>query len=416
MTFLFKKKNKFLRKNRNFYKPKASFSSKKRGFARFLKKPAIAGFVFLIVYFIFFSQFFVIKKIRIEGNKNIPSADMEKVINDKLSRPIIKFIPGNNFFLAKNEEIERALLSEFYEIKSVKADKKLPHSLNIKITEKDPLVIWCRLDSCYYTDGDGIAFLSAEKELPAEKDKIFIKVIEQLKIEEEIEDESANKTGDKNAEKEKKNDVTYKLTGEQFEKVRLFFVGEEKSDWVATYPVLFAIAGEDMGLPALSELPDKYAGYSLGFAKKMIDDLKRIEVRDGEKIFYIRINFNYENETIFVNIIEEKEAEETSVIFEPIKINEAVSDSDFINFAINADREIKNNTTLNIKYYKTKGTKTRELIAYTDKNTRIYFNTNDEASAQADYLKNFLLKGVDEKKIDSLKYIYLKSGNKIFYK
>ena len=166
---------------------------------------------------------------------------------------------------------------------------------------------------------------------------------------------------------------------------------------------------KDLKLPVLSD--------SLNFAKKIIDDLKRIEVRDGVKIFYIRINFNFENESIFVNVIEgtEKEIEE-KIILEPIKINDKVSDSDFINFAVDVDKKIKSDTILNINYYKTKGTKSRELIAYTDKNTRIYFNATDDADSQVNYLKDFLSKGMDKKKIDALKYIYLKSGNRIFYK
>ncbi|MCK5465966.1 FtsQ-type POTRA domain-containing protein [Candidatus Parcubacteria bacterium] len=386
-----------------------------------MKKIIIAGSIFLIIYFIFFSQLFLLKKIKVEGNKNILSDNIKGIINNNTSQPILGFIPGNNFFLNKDEEIETILLNEFSEIESVEVNKKFPRLLEIKITEKTPLIIWCRLDNCFYIDNNGTAFLSAGKKIFTEKDEKIIKIIEQLEIEEETEDKlEMSKAKNDGAENEKKNDVTYKLSAEQFEKVRLFFVGEEQNDWVATYPVLFAIAGKDLGLPVLSELSDQPTTYSLSFAQKRVGDLKRIEVRDDKKIFYIRINFNFENENIFVNIIEEEEdkkgKEEEEVVFEPIKINSKVSDSDFINFAVDIDAKIKNNTVLNINYYKTKGTKSRELIAYTDKNTRIYFNTIDSANLQASYLKDFLSKGIDRKKIDTLKYIYLKSGNKIFYK
>jgi hypothetical protein len=352
----------------------------------------------------------LIKEIEIEGNKNISSGDVINIINNKISKPILWFIPGNSFMFFKNEEIEVVLINEFSEIKSIEIKKKFPNSLEIKIDEKNPLIIWCRLDDCYYVDNNGVAFLSADRNLSTGENKKFIKIIEQLEIEEEI-----NKTESNNIENKKKNNVTYKLNDEQFEKVRLFFTREKQNDWVATYPDLFAIAGEDFGLPVLSEIPARSTLYSLNFAKKKIDNLKRIEVRDGERIFYIRINFNYENKSIFVNVIEEKEEGEV-IILNPIKINDEVSDSDFINFAIEIDKGIKDNTFLNIKYYKTKGTRSRELIAYTDKNTRIYFNATNDASLQVGYLKDFLLKGMDEKKIDILKYIYLESGNKIFYK
>ncbi|MCK5123261.1 MAG: FtsQ-type POTRA domain-containing protein [Candidatus Pacebacteria bacterium] len=405
---LFKKRKKSWQRNRSF--------PKKRNAVKFLKRLATIIFIFLIIYFIFFSQFFLIKKIEIEGNKNILSDNIRETINNDISQPVLGFIPRNNFLLTKDEEIETLLLNKFSEIKVVEVNKKFPNSLKIKITEKNPLIIWCRLEDCYYLDNNGVAFLSADKNLLTEKDSKFIKIMEQLEIEEETEDKiETNKAGI--LEDKKKNDVTYKLSAEQFERVRLFFVGEETNDWVSTYPVLFAVAGKDFGLPVLTELSGRDTKYSLSFAKKMIDDLKRIEVCDDEKIFQIRINFNFENESIFINVIERKKEEERiAAVFEPIKINDEVSDSDFINFAIRIDKEIKNKTTLNINYYKTKGTGSRELIAYTDKNTRVYFNTTDDADLQVNYLKDFLSKGIDRKKIDALEYIYLKSGNKIFYK
>ncbi len=405
----FKKRKKSWQGNKTYSKVRTSFLPRKRNYVKFFKKTIFIISIFLIAYFFFFSQFFLIKEIEVEGNKNIPSSNIKGIINNSISQPILGFIPGNNFFLNKSEEIETILLNEFSEIKSVEVNRKFPNLLKIKITEKNPLIIWCRLDDCYYLDSNGTAFLSAEKKLLEEEDKKFIKIMEQLEIEEESEDKlEMNETENNNVE-EKKNDLTYKLNAEEFEKVRLFFTREKQSDWVATYSALFAIAGEDLGLPVLSD--------SLNFAKKMIDDLKRIEACDGEKIFYIRINFNYENESIFVNVIEEtKEKIEEKIVFEPIKINDKVSDSDFINFAVALDSKIKNITALNINYYKTKGTKCRELIAYTDKNTRIYFNATDDADLQVNYLQDFLSKGMDKEKIDTLKYIYLKSGNRIFYK
>jgi len=420
MTLSFKKRKKSWRRNKAFYKSRSSSFPKKRNLVKFLKKTITIGFVFLIVYFFFFSQFFLIKKIEIEGNKNILSSNIKETINNNIFQSVLGLIPGNNFFLNKNEEIEMALLNKFSEIEAVEVNKKFPNLLKIKITEKNPLIIWCRLGDCYYIDNNGTAFLSAEKKLLPEKDEKFIKITEQLEIEEELEDKLEMSEAENNSvENKKKNDVTYRLSEEQFEKVRLFFVGEETIDWASTYPVLFSIAGEDFGLPVLAELSGEDARYSLSFAKKIIDDLKRIEVRDSKKIFYVRINFNFENESIFVNVIEEKAGEregEKKITLEPIKINDKVSDSDFINFAVALDRKIRNNTALNINYYKTKGTKGRELIAYTDKNTRIYFNAADDADLQVNYLKDFLSKGVDRKKIDTLEYIYLKSGNRIFYK
>lgn len=99
-----------------------------------------------------------------------------------------------------------------------------------------------------------------------------------------------------------------------------------------------------------------------------------------------------------------------------IELNDRVADEYFIRFLDEIDKLIASKTRLNIKYYKTKGAGTREVIAYTDKNTRLYFDSAAKASSQADYLAYFLNEGIAEDKINDLKYIYLKSDNKIFYR
>jgi hypothetical protein len=99
-----------------------------------------------------------------------------------------------------------------------------------------------------------------------------------------------------------------------------------------------------------------------------------------------------------------------------IVINNKVSDESFIKFTLDVNDILSHNAKLKIIYYKTKGTKSRELIAFTDKNTRIYFDATQPAKTQTDNLDYFLEKGIDKEKIDSLKYIYLKNNDRVFYK
>jgi len=104
------------------------------------------------------------------------------------------------------------------------------------------------------------------------------------------------------------------------------------------------------------------------------------------------------------------------IIEKPININDKVADADFIRFLNEIDLQIANKTNLHIKYYKTKGVRTREVIAYTDKNIRLYFDSSADPASQTNYLASFLSEGIAKDKITDLKYIYLKSDNKIFYK
>jgi hypothetical protein len=113
---------------------------------------------------------------------------------------------------------------------------------------------------------------------------------------------------------------------------------------------------------------------------------------------------------------DEAKREPETAVETPINIGDRVADAKFVQFLDDLDRLIAKKTSLQIKYYKTKGVETREIIAYTDKNTRLYFDSSASPDLQTDYLTSFLNESVDKDKISALKYIYLKSDNKIFYK
>jgi len=324
------------RKPRTFKSNNRLFARKKNNLVKNLKVVVVVGLVFFVVYFLFFSQFFLIKEIKVNGNKSINSENIENIVMAEISDMKFGLIPENNFLFDKNEKVKTKLAEEFSEIKSVEVKRIFPNGLEIKITEKEPTIIWCRLDNCYYIDNNGAVFMRADNDLKTDNNKRIVKIIEEeiIKEEELVE------------EKELVEEV---ITEEEL----------------------------------MTEL-----------IKKEMEMEKEMGIK----------NSPLDNEGL------------GGVILNPIEINDKVSDSDFINFALNIDREIKRNTQLKIKFYKTKGTKTRELIAYTDKNIRLYFNAMEDADLQVKYLKNLLLKEISKDEIDGLEYIYLESGNRIFYK
>ncbi len=320
-----------------FSSRRLSFRRRKNNFARTFKKIVALGFVFFVVYFIFFSRFFLIEKIIVEGNETIPSIDIENVVREEISKPVLGFLPSNNIFFYSGGKIKAALANRFSRIRSVEIGRIFPRGIKVKIEEKEPALIWCRLGDCYYLDREGVVFSRADYKYKRDGSRM-IKVIEQSIIEEELEDESAVRK-----EREARDGVR---------------------------------SGE------------------------VENDIIRSEERGGS-------GQNYPGA---------KSETKAEGVLDPIKLGEKVSDEDFINFALKVDEEIKRTSVLKVKYYKTKGTKTRELIAYTAENLRLYFNTTDDPKLQVKYLNDFLSKGIDKKKISSLQYIYLEAGNKIFYK
>ncbi len=302
-------------------------SARKNGAGAFLRKIAPVVFVSFLVYFAFFSKFFLIENIIINGNNNIQSNDIKNVISNEIFKPVFGFIPGNNFFLNLNldENIKMILLDKFPEIETVKIEKKLSNNITINVVEKRPKLIWCRANDCYYIDDNGTAITLVDKVRKINEKNRFIKIIE----------EPGGISDD---------------------------VGNSKTDDV--------ILSNEIEKTGNAPKPD-YDQKSNGGPEETIGQIKSGDV---------------------------------------------VSDKDFVSFAAETDKEIKKNTAIEIKYYKTSGTKTRELVAYTENNVKIFFDSTSDAKLQAEYLRDFINKGVGEKDISKIKYIYLRADNKIFYK
>ena len=109
-------------------------------------------------------------------------------------------------------------------------------------------------------------------------------------------------------------------------------------------------------------------------------------------------------------------AQEGASVLSAIALNEQVADEGFIRFAVELSGLVSQNSKLKIKYFKTKGYQSRELIGFTDKNTKLYFDTTKSAAKQAKNLDYLLNEAIDESKIDTLQYIYLKNEDRVFYK
>ncbi|MCK5413501.1 MAG: hypothetical protein KAI57_03970 [Candidatus Pacebacteria bacterium] len=346
-----------IRKNKRYRKQKYDFRKKKNRLAVNYKKALVVIFLLTFFYFLFFSSFFQIDNIEIEGNQGIAKDSIKNIVNDEMSKSAVMIFSKNNFFLASKTNIEEKLFFEFSEIENVKIKKIFPKILRIEIIEKTPLIIWCRLNQCYYLDDDGIAFATEEANYEDVNDEKFIKIIEQLEIEEEI--------------LEKKNRIA-----EDSIESKIKYIEDDDGKWEVN---------KDL--------------HGREFYEKKIGE-------NETKVIYLQ------QETVeeMVEDVEEK----TSL--KQININDQVSDRDFIDFALEINNEIQQINNLKIKYYKTKGIRTRQLIAYTDKNVRIYFNTMSSAKLQAEYLNEFLSKAISKNEINTIEYIYLESGNKIFYK
>lgn len=331
-----KRKKTIWEKTGFFSQTRSCFRQKKSKWEKRNGRTVLLLSVFLIVYFLFFSPFFLIKEIDVSGNEIISQYDIKNAVRSEIGKSIFGLVPGNNFIFDKGEIIKTVLWNNFSQIKSIEIKKIFPDKIAIKIEEKEPILIWCRTESCFYLDGEGMAILPQNQASKNLQNRKFIKIVEQSIIEEELE--------------------------------------------------------EDVNIKAMKEADG-------GVSDKVLLDDKSQKQNMGENSEQAETKYRM-----------------TQNAHSPIKLNEKVSDENFIDFTVAINKELENKTGLKIKYYKTKSVVGKELIAYSDKNTRFYFDASGDASLQVRYLNDFLSKGVGKEKINTLKYVYLMADNKIFYK
>ncbi len=132
----------------------------------FRKYKIIFGWVLflsiILAYILFFSPIFEIKQISVSGNKSITEEEIKDFLNNFLNQKLLAFFNKNNLFLITSEKFENILIDGFPKISFVKIEKDLAKkTINLEITERNSVGIFCRQEKCYYIDQNGIVFEKA---------------------------------------------------------------------------------------------------------------------------------------------------------------------------------------------------------------------------------------------------------------
>lgn len=100
--------------------------------------------LFTLVYFIFFSSFFALSDMIIEGTSNVSKDE------------ILNLIPkGKNIFLLKSRDLENEILDRFPEIESVQIYRGVPNAIKVVITERDSKLVWQSGEQRYLISSQG---------------------------------------------------------------------------------------------------------------------------------------------------------------------------------------------------------------------------------------------------------------------
>ena len=159
----FKSGGKMRYSSRSYHNP---FFAKKRKSAKSIKnkikltlRARIISFSLILVFlfslwFIFYSNFFMIENFEIEGGGVVPQESILKYANEQLAKSFWIFIPQGNILIF-NKNILRKKLEEKYSFNELIIIKKFPKTIKVVYTEKQYKMIWKIGEDYSYADETG---------------------------------------------------------------------------------------------------------------------------------------------------------------------------------------------------------------------------------------------------------------------
>ncbi len=176
----------------SFRKPQRRFKKKKSIFkSRFFWIATLILFVVgTVFYFVFFSDFFQVKEIRISGNQEVHDSDIENNIRNQIFHKFF-FFSSKSIFLVNFKKINEIILKKFPQIAQINLRRKFPDAVIIEIKEREPVGVWCQLhqatsanyqllsvEDCYLFDEKGIAFKKNDRNIES---LLFVKDLNKRK-------------------------------------------------------------------------------------------------------------------------------------------------------------------------------------------------------------------------------------------
>lgn len=142
-----------------FFSKKKRFSLRISSRKLLLKTKLIIGIaimlIILAVSFLFYSNYFSIKKIIVEGGGRIDPLKVENIAWEQINDNFLAIIPQKNIFLFSKKKLTKNL-NKKYSFESLIIDKKLPGKLEIKYKEKEYAIIWQENENYFYADDYGL--------------------------------------------------------------------------------------------------------------------------------------------------------------------------------------------------------------------------------------------------------------------
>lgn len=161
--------------HKNFNNP---FFQKKRTSAGMRRRRWLPVVMILLVltaiWFIFAAPLWHVKEIKISGLTRISDAELRRIINDEMQKRRGLFFTEKNIFLFRTAAATENILAA-YNFSGAEIIKKLPHTLEVKVTERPYSFIFQEGSAYYYASSD--AYIIKDPAV-AEEDKARYLILE----------------------------------------------------------------------------------------------------------------------------------------------------------------------------------------------------------------------------------------------
>jgi cell division septal protein FtsQ len=242
----------------------------------------LLGFVGVLVYVLFFSQYLHLTDVRVSGTEELSNEQIVQAVMSSLEGKHLGIIPKNNFLFVTQGNIKKLLEGDFKMIRSVDASKTFPNTLAVTVEERKALLIWCQnAEHCFMIDEKGVAYSQADFNSPEILQNHLLKITDassrDVKIGENILDDVIV---------EYVPQIKDALAGEGFETTGEYFMPSRVADEITVK------TGQNVDVLLSTQIPLDKTIRTLGLVlKKQISheqrgDLVYLDLRSENKVFY----------------------------------------------------------------------------------------------------------------------------------
>jgi len=137
---------------------KKRLKERRRRFAFFLSGIALFLLVFLLLLRI---DGLRITAVSVEGTDSASASGAVALSEQALTGSYLWLVPRNSFLFYPEKKIRLEILSKAPRFKSVDISLGGTNSLLIKVSEREPFALYCKIDSCFFLDENGVIYDTA---------------------------------------------------------------------------------------------------------------------------------------------------------------------------------------------------------------------------------------------------------------